>query len=58
MLAGRVDAVIGVDTHCDTHTAALLDPNGGALATTVASTDQAGYAQLLAWVLAHAPGRR
>jgi hypothetical protein len=30
MLEGQVDAVIGVDTHRDTHAAALLDPTGGA----------------------------
>jgi hypothetical protein len=29
MLEGRVDAVIGVDTHRDTHAAALLDPPAG-----------------------------
>jgi hypothetical protein len=43
MLPGLVDAVVGVDTHRDTHTAAVLDRNGGLLATTVTSTDQAGY---------------
>jgi transposase len=29
MLEGRVDHVIGVDTHRDSHTAAILDPTGG-----------------------------
>jgi hypothetical protein len=29
MLEGKVDAVIGVDTHRDSHTAAILDRNGG-----------------------------
>ena len=33
MLEGQIDAVIGVDTHRDTHAAALLDPNGGVRAT-------------------------
>jgi hypothetical protein len=32
MLEGKVDAVIGVDTHRDRHTAAILDPNGGLVA--------------------------
>lgn len=58
MLAGLVDAVIGVDTHRDTHTAAVLDPNGGLLATTVTRTDQAGYQELLGWAAQRAPGRR
>jgi hypothetical protein len=29
MLEGQIDTVIGVDTHRDSHAAALLDPNGG-----------------------------
>ena len=29
ILEGKVDHVIGVDTHRDRHAAALLDPNGG-----------------------------
>ncbi len=31
-LAGEVDHVIGVDTHMDTHTAALCDARQGAVA--------------------------
>jgi transposase len=58
MLAGSIDAVIGVDTHRDTHTAAILDPNGGLLTTMVAGTNQAGYQELLGWVRHRAPGRR
>ena len=33
MLEGKVDAVIGVDTHRDAHTAAILDRNGGLVAS-------------------------
>ena len=58
MLADEVDAVIGVDTHRDTHTAALVRPTGAILASTVLSTDPSGFAQLLDFVLAQAPGPR
>jgi hypothetical protein len=46
MLEGRVDAVIGVDTHRDRHAAALLDPNGGVRTTIEVPSDRAGHAQL------------
>lgn len=58
MLEGRVDAVIGVDTHRDTHAAALLDPNGGVRATLEVPSDRAGHARLLHLATAQAPGRR
>jgi transposase len=58
MLATEVDAVIGVDTHRDTHTAALVHPTGASIATTVISTDPAGFHQLLDFVTVHAPGPR
>jgi hypothetical protein len=32
LLEGNIDHVIGVDTHRDAHTAAILDRNGGLLA--------------------------
>jgi transposase len=58
MLEGRVDAVIGVDTHRDSHAAALLDPNGGVRATLEVPSDRAGHARLLQLATAQAPGRR
>lgn len=58
MLAEQVDAVIGVDTHRDTHSACLVNPVGGELATAAISADAEGYAQLLAWAVTHAPGPR
>jgi transposase len=58
MLEGRVDAVIGVDTHRDTHAAALLDPNGGVRATLQVPSDRAGHARLLQRADEQAPGRR
>ena len=58
MLEGRVDAVIGVDTHRDSHAAALLDPNGGVRATLAVPSDRVGHARLLQMAVAQAPGRR
>jgi transposase len=58
MLADRIDAVIGVDTHTDTHTAAICDPRGGVLAHLSVPTTDEGYTQLLDALLAHAPGPR
>ena len=57
-LEGRVDAVIGVDTHRDSHAAALLDPNGGVRATLQVPTDRAGHARLLQLAGTQAPGWR
>jgi transposase len=56
MLADLVDAVIGVDTHTDTHTAAVVDRLGAHLATIDASADAAGYARLAEFAAASAPG--
>jgi transposase len=58
MLADLIDAVIGVDTHRDTHHAEIALPTGAAIITCSISNDSAGYAQLLAWALEHAPGPR
>jgi transposase len=46
--------VIGVDTHTDTHTAALLNPAGAILAEVTVPADAAGAARLLAWADRHA----
>src|SRR2546421_8835466 len=54
----EIDAVIGVDTHRDTHTAALTDPVGRQLAALVVRADAAGYQQLLSWANELAPGGR
>jgi transposase len=58
MLEGKVDHVIGVDTHQDRHTAAVLDPNGGLMAELEIPSDQTGAAVLLRAVTERAPGRR
>ena len=58
MLAECVDAVVGVDTHRDTHEVEIAYPSGTPIATCSISNDSAGYAELLAWILAHTPGLR
>jgi transposase len=58
MVTEQLDAVIGVDTHRDTHSAALLRPTGGVVATTVVATTGSGYQALLDFALQHAPGPR
>jgi transposase len=56
MLAACIDAVIGVDTHRDTHHAEIVHPAGAVIATCSVRNTSAGYAQLLAWAAQHAPG--
>ena len=58
ILEGKVDYVIGVDTHRDSHAAAILDPNGGLVADLEVLSDQAGSEVLLGFVAQRAPGRR
>ncbi|WP_299953951.1 IS110 family transposase [uncultured Modestobacter sp.] len=55
MLAELVEVVIGVDTHSQTHTAAVLDARtGGVLARATVTADPDGYAELLALAEQHA----
>jgi transposase len=58
MLEGKVDHVIGVDTHRDAHAAAVLDPNGGLIAQLEVPSSQAGYEALLSLAAERALGRR
>ena len=58
MLEGKVDAVIGVDTHRDAHAAAILDRNGGLVAQLEVPSSQDGYQALVSLVAERAPGRR
>ena len=57
MLAELVDAVVGVDTHRDTHQVEIALPNGAPIASTTISNDATGYAELLAWIVDN-PGPR
>ena len=58
MLAELIDAVVGVDTHRDTHEVEIALPTGTAIGTRRISNDNAGFAELLAWIVDHAPGPR
>jgi Transposase len=59
MLAGQVDHVIGVDTHRDSNTAAIVEAaTGGVVDAMQCPTDAMGYKRLFAFAGKHAPGRR
>jgi transposase len=58
MLAELIDAVVGVDTHRDTHEVEIALPTGTAIGTRKISNDNSGFAELLAWIVDHAPGPR
>jgi transposase len=58
MLAEVVDAVIGIDTHRDSHEVEIADSRGTALASMRTGNDSAGFAQLLAAVVEVASGPR
>jgi hypothetical protein len=58
MLAELVDAVVGVDTHRDTHEVEIALPTGTPIATLTISNDSAGFAELLGWIVEHALGPR
>lgn len=55
-LGGQIDLVVGVDTHTDTHTAAICDARGGLLSSITVSADPEGFTELLDAVLAAAAG--
>lgn len=57
-VAQVVDAVVGVDTHRDTHTAHLATASGVAISACEISNDTTGYAELSDWIHAHTPGPR
>ena len=56
--AGDVDLIVGVDTHRDTHTAAVCDGRGRVLSQLKVPAAPAGYGELLAWARATGKGRR
>lgn len=59
MLAGQVDYVIGVDTHRDTNTTAIVEAaTGGVVDDLQCPTDAMGYKRTYAFATKHAPGRR
>ena len=58
MLAERVDHVIGVDTHRDSHSAAVCSTNGAVGAEVTLAADAFGYKRLLRFAREQATGRR
>jgi transposase len=49
--------VVGVDTHKDSHSAAVVDELGGVVASTDVVANQRGYVQLLEWARCQGPRR-
>jgi transposase len=58
MLAETVDAVIGIDTHRDSHEVEIADAAGRPVATMQVTNDSGGFARLLAAIAEVAPGPR
>jgi transposase len=58
IVADVVDAVVGVDTHRDSHEAEMATPTGVPIATVRVSNTSEGFATLLAWIASHSPGPR
>jgi hypothetical protein len=58
MPAETVDAVIGIDTHRDSHEVEIADWTGKPIATMQVSNDSAAFAQLLAVIAEVVPGPR
>jgi transposase len=58
MLAEAIDAVIGIDTHRDSHEVEIADAAGKPLATMRIGNDSAGFAELLAAIAKVASGLR
>jgi transposase len=58
ILADRTDVVVGVDTHTDTHSAAVLTVVGVVLDQLTVTSDPSGHARLLAWAGQHTQGLR
>jgi transposase len=58
MLAEVVDAVIGIDTHRDSHEVEIADAAGKPIITMQVSNDSGGFARLLAAIAEVVPGRR
>lgn len=57
-VAEVVDAVIGGDTHSDTHALELTSPIGAVIAQIEVGNDADGYARAIEWIAQHAPGPR
>jgi transposase len=58
MVAELVDAVVGGDTHKDTHTLQMMTPTGVVLGEVQIGNDPAGYQDAIGWIGRHTPGPR
>ena len=58
IVAELVDAVVGGDTHRDTHTLEMLTPVGGSISSLTIDNTEAGFATAIAWLVDNAPGSR
>jgi transposase len=58
VLAEVVDAVVGGDTHRDTHALEMIAASGTTIATLAVGNDDDGFAEAIAWIAEHAPGPR
>jgi len=58
MLAEVVDAVIGIDTHRDSHEVEIADPAGKPIAMMRVSNDSSGFTRLLTAIAKVVPGPR
>lgn len=56
IVADTFDAVIGVDTHRDTHTLAICTATGAVMDEREIANTEAGFADALCWINQHAPG--
>jgi transposase len=58
IVADFADAVVGGDTHKDSHTLEMLAPSGARIAAVTVSNDGDGFARAIAWIGEHASGPR
>jgi transposase len=58
MLADQVDHIIGVDTHKDSHTIAVVSPAGAVIAHRTVPADTIGHLDGYRFAVEQAPGRR
>ncbi len=57
-VAEVVDAVVGGDTHADTHTLQIALPSSVELSTATFANSPSGFAAAITWIVEHAPGPR
>ena len=57
-VADSVDAVVGGDTHVDTTSLCVASPVGAVLGQITIENDEAGYAQVVTWILQTVPTER